>query len=155
MKYNQLWIGVLLLILLWGCDSAVYSEEKAIEDGIWTYEDRKVFEFESPDTTSLYDIRLTLEHDQSFDHQNVYMQLSTIFPNSDTVQQSFSVDVSNKFGQWIGDCGSDYCTRTSILQPQARFEQLGTYELIFEQFSRQDSLDGIRALTVGIYPTEN
>ncbi len=155
MKYSRLWIWSLLLIFFWGCDSAVYSEQKNIEGGVWTYADRKVFEFESPDTTLLYDIRLTVEHDQSFDYQNFYMQLSTIFPNADTVQQPFSIDVSNKFGQWIGDCGSDYCTRTSILQPQARFEQVGTYQLVFEQFSRKDSLEGVRSLIVGIYPTED
>lgn len=154
MKQNRLWLWGFLLLFAWGCDSAIYSERMEIEKGVWAYEDVKIFEFESPDTTSLYDIQLTVEHAQSFDYQNFYMQLYTIFPNKDTVHQPFSIDVSNKFGQWIGDCSSDYCTRTSILQPQARFEHVGTYQLVFEQYSRQDSLEGIRALQVDISPSE-
>ena len=109
----------------------------------WTYDQPMEFVFKAPDTTKLYDIHLTVEHTKSFDYQNIYMQLLTIFPKGDTLRQPFSLDVSDKFGQWTGDCGSDICRRTSVLQARARFEQLGKYKLIFEQFSRKDSLKAV------------
>jgi len=147
-------LGVLGLYLLASCENSVYTERREISSTTWDYSDSLIFEFSPPDTQSLYNIELTVEHSKDFDYQNLYMRLHTIFPNQDTLKQPFSIDLSDKFGQWLGDCSSTSCERSSLLQAQTRFEYLGLYTLLFEQFSRYDSLAGINALEIDIYPVE-
>lgn len=145
-------VFAILFLGLIGCDTSVFSDRKEITNDVWTYSDAKIFEFEAPDTQSLYDLYLSVDHSQNFEYQNLYMQLQTIYPNKDTLTQPFSIDLSDKFGNWISECSSSSCRRTALLQPQTRFEYLGTYQLVINQFSRKDSLSGLQALTVEINP---
>ncbi|NBB89370.1 MAG: hypothetical protein GVX96_06275 [Bacteroidetes bacterium] len=153
MKRIPILVLAVLFIMVLGCDATVYSDRKEIRNEIWTYAEPKSFEFLAPDTQSLYDIYLSVDHSQDFEYQNLYMELQTIYPNSDTVTQPFSIDLSDRFGNWIGDCGSNSCRRMALLQPKTRFEYPGTYQLVINQFSRTDSLPGLKALTVEIEPT--
>lgn len=147
-------VGLFFLLFLFGCGDAIYSEKVERNEDAWAYKDIETFKFEAPDTQNLYDIQLTLTHSKDFDYQNLYLRLHTIFPKGDTIRQPFSIDLSDKFGQWLGQCGANSCSLTSVLQPSARFEQFGTYQLLFEQYSREDSLSGVQSLEVSIYPAK-
>ncbi len=149
--------SILLLVfgfLLCGCESLYFNERVEVAGDVWTYGDTKSFSFTVPDTQNLYDISLGIEYGKDYGYQNVYIELETLFPNGDTLTQPFSMDLADKFGNWLGDCSGDLCHKQSLLQPQTRFEQQGTYQLNFRQFTRKDSLMGIHALELAIQNAE-
>jgi gliding motility-associated lipoprotein GldH len=151
MKISTLLLS-LIGLLLFGCDSPYFNERAEVANDVWTYEDTKFFTFSAPDTQNLYDIALEVEYQTDYSYQNVYIELETLFPDGDTLTQSFSMDLADKFGNWLGDCSGDLCSKKALLQPQTRFEQSGTYHLNFRQFTRKDSLMGIHALELSIQP---
>ena len=50
--------------------------------------------------------------------------------------------------KWYGKCKDEACTFIVPLQSTLRFDQLGTYNIEFDQYSRTDSLWGFNDFTL-------
>jgi gliding motility-associated lipoprotein GldH len=141
---------VVPLFLMIACETPYYEAEKEIQEGIWTYNDPFSFTFNAKDTVKKYDLLLEIKHSQSYPYQNIYFQLSTVFPDGDTIKDPFSVNLANKFGEWNGDCWGNTCSIQFPIQSNVRFKTIGHHQLSFTQYTRQDSLKGVEEMEFSI-----
>lgn len=134
--------------LVSGCGGAdvVFEQEQSFADRQWAYADSVSFDFTVEDTSSRYDMVLTVDHGTDFAHQNFYVALTTHLPSGQILQQPLSLELADNFGEWYGDCSGGGCSIDIALQQGTRFADRGDYRLVVAQYSREDVLadiDGI------------
>jgi gliding motility-associated lipoprotein GldH len=149
-------LGLLLMFVLSSCGpDYLYEERKQLPATGWVYTDTLDFAFEVQDTNRLYNMYLDFDFDRGFGNQNVYLRLSTRFPDGKRVQAIRSFNFFDDQGVPYGECSDAKCKGRSILQEKAFFNQSGKYTLTIEQYTRTDALSGISALGVAIERTED
>lgn len=128
----------------------LFEEKKEIPGGVWMYRDTVDFKFAVTDTAALYDLFVDFEHTDTFPNQNVYLKLYTRFPDGKRLSMARSFDLFNAQGESNGKCSGGDCRVHILLQDRAYFNQPGEYIITLEQFTRRDSLPGIRAVGLAI-----
>ncbi|MGB3799939.1 MAG: gliding motility lipoprotein GldH [Lewinella sp.] len=142
------WLPLSVCVLLFAsCGSdIVYQDSQEFGSDGWAYADSVAFQFPVEDTTSTYDLVLTVDHTQDFASQNFYVHLNTHLPGGTVLQQPLSLELADKFGEWYGDCDSGGCATDISLQEGTQFTQTGAHRLVVSQFSREDPLPEITGL---------
>ena len=155
MKLSNILFLASLCLLLSACGPKVIVEEsKVIDSTGWAYDNELTFSFDITDTTSVYDIWVEMEHDVDFPYQNFYSNIRTEFPDGKEQVQLLSFEIAEKSGRWFGKCNDESCHIEIPLQVGARFDQIGDYLIGFEQYSRKDSLWGIKDFTFKLTESE-
>ena len=135
------------LILLFSCsESYLFEDSKKLNNGIWLYSNPLEFEFEISDTSKSYNLFLSIDHSTDFTYQNLYSKIYTTFPDKTTVQDTISLELVGKFGNWLGDCSQSNCELDLLLQSSTRFMEPGNYKIALEQYNRMDSLSGVNSI---------
>ncbi len=149
-------LGFLISICLTACGPEFqYRSGHRFGEEYWEHGDSLVHQFNISDSLQIYDLYLLIEHAKSYPYQNLYTRIHTIFPDKKPLTEVLSLEFAEKTGQWLGQCGTKYCTIRIPIQQGAYFNQVGDYELILEQFTRQDSLPGVRQIIFELEKTEN
>ena len=147
---------LLLMITLFSCNGHVVFQDRVdMDNQMWRYDNPLSFDFDIQDTTTIYDIYLDVEHSRSFGYQNLYTGISTMTPNGDTTFQRISIDLTDKMGQWLGTCKGNECSNRYIISSNQKFNSSGNYIMTFEQYSRKETLEGIKSLALTIAISED
>lgn len=139
-----------LALALVGCDAPFYSKSYSFTNDTWKYDDPRSFSFEIEDTTKMYDMILKIDHTDQFPYQNLYVKTTTTFPSDSITNQSLSLEMSNEAGFWFGECKGSNCALSIPIQSKIRFMQSGQYNLSLEQYTRTDTLRGMRSIELRI-----
>ena len=123
----------------------VYSENQKLP-GYWSYADSIAFEYEIVDTSISYDLELEVAHTDAFATQNLYTRFVTVYPNGLRQSEQVSIELADKFGDWLGSCKGADCVLNLPIQQGARFPDPGKYGLVLHQYGRRDSLEAISGL---------
>jgi len=144
----------LLFVMLYACGpKTIFDQQKDIPNP-WSYGDKISFEYEVQDTATAYDLLLGINHVTDFSFENLYMNVTTVFPDGQKITNPVSFQLADSQTDWIGDCNSNSCDIEIEMSTKAFYKKSGKYTLIFEQYSRKDSLEGINWLKVKIQEHE-
>ena len=91
-----------------------------------------------------------LVHAAEFDYENMYVNVTTVFPDGKKTTNPVSFQLANADGTWQGNCNGDVCTIDIEMTSKAFFEKVGKYTLCFTQFSRKDSLEGLVSMELKV-----
>ncbi len=139
------------LFVLVSCNSdRLYQKSYPLPTKGWAYSDSLQFDFEVPDTTTLYDLQITIEHTTAFPYRNLYTQVHTVFPSMQRQTQVLSLELMDQVGFWQGSCGGRTCKLLVPIQEHIFFRQPGTYRIVLEQFSRKEVLEGVREISLEV-----
>jgi gliding motility-associated lipoprotein GldH len=125
----------------------VYEQSRDIKQP-WSYGQSLTYDFEITDTTKAYDLSLKVDHRSDFTYENMYVKVTTIFPDGKKVDHPLSLQLASPNGTWIGDCRGDFCSAKIFLASSAYYKHKGRYKINFEQFSRNDTIGGIKQMTL-------
>ncbi|MBK9271368.1 MAG: hypothetical protein IPM48_07205 [Saprospiraceae bacterium] len=152
MGRNFFFVSILLWTIVFAnsCRNALYKEEITVDPIGWTYDQEVKFKWNVKDTSLLYDILLKLEHTIDLKYQNVYVKAITSIPNQADAEQILSLELLHTNGIPVGDCYGNHCRAALVLNEKIRFPSLGEYSLKLQQNSRQDSLPGLKSLSLEI-----
>ena len=154
-KGRQLLFGLIAIIAFTSCGpNYIFDEEKLITDSNWTYGDSLVYKFNISDTTKVYNLNLELDHSTAYRYQNLYVQITTLFPSKKRNEQTLSLELANKYGAWLGDCDSENCSLLVPLQQQIYFQETGEYDFVVKQFMRESPVSGIQKFALKIEETD-
>ncbi|MEM9835173.1 MAG: gliding motility lipoprotein GldH [Bacteroidota bacterium] len=148
-------LTLLLAVVLTGCGPTyVFEEEQRLDETTgWAYNTPLAYDFTVADTNTLYTLHLILEHTTTFNSQNAYVLIRTIFPDGERLEEQVSLQLADKFGQWFGDCSQEVCTLDIPIQQNAFFQRTGEYRIEIEQFTRDNPLRGFKAITFAMEET--
>ena len=133
----------------------IFEETTTIENQAWTYQDTIDFKAEITDTLRIFNLYLYIEHAVDYSHQNVYIQIYTLFPSGQRTKERISIDFADKTGQWYGDCDNEWCQLRIPIQEGAFFNAIGMHTFTIEQYMRVDPLQGIKSISMKIEETKN
>ena len=151
MKY--LFISLLILLFSSCGPNTIFDQKKDIPNP-WSYSDQIIFEYEVQDTVKAYNLLLAINHEIEFSYENIYLNVTTVFPDGKKITNPVSFQLADSQTDWIGDCGSKNCDIEIEMSSKAYYKKQGNYQLIFEQHSRKDSIVGINSLSVKIQEHE-
>lgn len=156
---NRLFSYFILLSSIYALSSCgtdyLYEQEIKIPETGWAYQDSLLATFEIPDTSTIYNLHLFLEHGTGFSYQNFYVQIKTQFPDGQQLTEQVSLELAGKGGIWLGDCDNETCTLDIPIQEGAYFDQAGTYQLSVHQYSRRNPLPGVNSIRFALEATED
>ena len=139
---------VILIIALSGCnqDKVVFDEVSLIPQSQWAYGDTYDFSFEVQDTSEIYRLLLYVEFATDYAWQNLYTSIKTTYPGDSTRTDVVSFELATKTGEWYGDCNAKRCKLNIPLQESVRFPKPGEYSISFEQYMREEVVEGVTAV---------
>ncbi len=134
--------------------TSIYEERTELAAEGWSYADSVRFAFSVEDTSQAYRLVLTVQHADDFAHQNFYVRLHTGFPSGVRTTEQLSLQLAGDFGVWLGNCSGGNCTLEIPILKQARFATPGPYSLTVEQYSRENPLPGVGAISLAVTHAE-
>ena len=142
---------VILICIMFAClascgSSTFYEKNYDFIDGVWKHDNPSSFDFTISDNNSRYDLLLDIEHSSNFPFENLYLKINTKFPDQSTVSDTLSIEMINRQGAWIGKCTGENCRLRVVLQEQIKFKNSGDHSIMFEQFTREDNLQGVNSI---------
>ncbi len=141
MKY---YILIVLLIILYSCStSTVYSKYYYFEKEEWAASDTAKFDIHIIDTTSLNDINVKIRHGELYPFSNLYVFLTTEYPNHTTKTDTLECILADSKGKWHGSGLGDMYDLTLPLKRNIRFAKSGKYKFYFVQAMRINPLPNI------------
>lgn len=140
-KLSYITVCALLSFLFVSCGkNVVFSKyEKLPEDG-WKTESKLTYEVDIEDAKTLNDVYITVRHADAYPYSNLFVFLTTTYPDGKSSVDTCELILANKKGEWIGDGAGDIWDNKIPLKKNVRFPQTGKYKFTFEQAMRSNPL---------------
>lgn len=138
----------MLSVLLFSCgEQPLYEKVYSFTDRSWTLDQKPEFKLEVVDTTTVYDITLTLRTTTDYKYSNLWIFLKTTLPDGQSERKPFQIRIANEDGSWVGrKTGS--VVETSLDFPARKLPMKGEYAFTVEQAITQSSIDEV--LDIGL-----
>jgi len=125
----------------------IYEKTTAFKTHSWKSSEKPSFTFEIKDTASLYNIFLVLRHEDAYNYNNIWINLSVKSPlDTVTVRREFILG-NNKQG-WLGSGMDDVFDHRIAFNNKPAPLHKGEYTFTLQQDMREDPLAHI--MNVGI-----
>ena len=153
--------GVLIFIglLMAGCDNQrVFENYVDFEDRYWLVDEKPAFEFEITDPQKKYNIYANVRNSLSYTWHNLYVNYSLTDSTGTPLKKSLMNEqiFDQESGEPLGDSGlGDIYDHQFLLMKDYQFAAPGKYRMIFEQYMRADTVQGILAVGVRVEAVEN
>lgn len=140
---------LVLFALLSSCEeSRVYDKNISLDKAGWYYGVPETFEVTVNDTTIAYNLYINVRHTDAYPYNNLWVNMTTTFPDSSVQTNKVSVVLSESSGKWTGDCVDGICFNSVLVQNNFLLPQLGKYTISLEQDMRMNPLPYI--LSIGV-----
>jgi gliding motility-associated lipoprotein GldH len=150
---KKLLFVVAALLMLSSCGQrSIYDKQFTVENGKWFKNNAVHFEVNVEDTTKLYDYYLILRHKTDYRFSNLYLFLSTQFPNNNVTRDTIECILADETGKWLGKGWGGIKEDNILLRKNLKFPLKGKYDFYFQQAMRRDTLKGI--VNIGIRISE-
>lgn len=133
-------IGTLLFILSSCGKNVVYSKYHTFKDNDWYAKDKAVFDVAITDANSLNNISLMVRHADSYPYSNLFLFVTTKYPDGKTLTDTMEVVLANQKGEWQGSGAGDIFDFKIPIKKNIKFPNPGNYQFTFEQAMRVDPL---------------
>lgn len=132
---------ITIMLLASSCNkNVVYSKYKTFENNEWAAKDKAVFTVDISETKTLNNISLMIRHADSYPYSNIFLFVTTIYPDDNVRTDTMEVILANHKGEWLGSGAGDIFDFEVPIKKNVRFSMPGKYKFIFEQAMREDPL---------------
>jgi gliding motility-associated lipoprotein GldH len=131
----------LLSVLFVSCNkNVVFSEYTKIPEEGWKTENKLTYTVDIADNKPYHNVFLTVRHADSYPFSNLFVFLTTTYPNGKISIDTLECLLANKKGEWQGDGAGDLWDNKIPLKQNLIFPQAGKYTFTFEQGMRTNPL---------------
>lgn len=139
-----------LVFLISSCDSnRVYEDNVEFQDRTWKITTPAELEFEVSDTTQTYNLYLDVRNSLDYPYARLFVNYQLVDSNGIVVKKEMLTEnlFDIKTGEPNGRSGlGDVYDHQFGFLTNYSFEKTGKHKVRFEQFMRQDTLQGILAV---------
>jgi len=132
---------LLLTLFITACNqSTVYSKYTTLPETGWEQSNKLNYDVEVTDNNTLNNIYLNVRHADAYPFSNLFVFLTTTYPNGKKSIDTLQCILANAKGEWIGDGAGDIFDNKILVTKNIRFQEVGTYHFSFEQGMRVNPL---------------
>ncbi|RYG41127.1 MAG: gliding motility lipoprotein GldH [Chitinophagaceae bacterium] len=138
-------IALLLFAVLTGCTQVnVFEKNTPIPGSKWSRNFPATGSFEITDTSSFYNIFIVLRHTDSYNYNNIWLNIGVMSPGDSMRYQKMDLALGNDREGWEGTGMNDiWEVRKLIFGQPRRFARPGTYKFSINHIMRNDPLPHI------------
>jgi gliding motility-associated lipoprotein GldH len=152
MKKTLLFLAPCALYLFSCTTIDLYEKTATIPGQSWKSSFKPSFDFTIKDTSSSYQLFITLRHRDRYNYNNIYINLTTRQPGGDSTQtERFDLKLGSDETGWLGSGMDDIYEHRIPLTPTGTafyFKKPGEYNFTIEQIMREDPLEDV--MNVGL-----
>lgn len=140
---NKFNIGIVFIfsLLFFSCNrNVIYSKYITFDDNEWSSKNKAVFDVDVTDVTNLNTISLMVRHADSYPYNNIFLFVTTKYPDGKTLSDTMEIILANNKGEWHGSGAGDIFDFKIPVKENVKFPQAGKYTFSFEQGMRVDPL---------------
>jgi gliding motility-associated lipoprotein GldH len=128
-----------------GCtNTAQFEKNEQIPNHEWSYSLQPELVFDIKDTSSVYNVLVTLRHTDAYAYRNLWLYISSKQPGDSTFgKERFELNLQDESGRWIGSGANDVHEVRYPLFTNIRFTKQGTYTIRLQQTMRDNPLQHI------------
>ena len=142
---------ILLLITFSACNmNAIYDENVKINESQWIENEAVNFKVDISDTLAHYDFYINLRNSTDYNYQNLYIFLTTFFPNDNITCDTIEFMLADQGGKWLGKGWGSLKENDILLKSNLTFPLSGEYKFVIQHAMREDTLSGISNIGVRI-----
>jgi gliding motility-associated lipoprotein GldH len=142
-NFYTIFLSCLVTALAACTKSNLYDKNISIHEGQWAYGDAKKFKVNIIDTASNYNLFVNVRHTDQYQFNNLWLIITTTYPDSSTRQDKVNVELSQTDGRWTGTCVDGICYNSVLVQTDFTFPQKGDYIFAIEQDMRMNPITEI------------
>ena len=122
----------------------LYEKNVSIPKHEWNSSFKPQFRFDIKDTSAAYDIFIVLRHNEKYNWNNIWLELTTKVPGDTAVRkEKYELGLANNNG-WLGAAMDDiYEQRVRITPGTGVALKKGEYEFTIAHIMREDPLQNI------------
>lgn len=140
-QIRNLTVAALLLVICAACSKGVvFSKYETLPENGWSTANKLKFEVNIDDNQGLNNVFLTVRHADAYPYSNLFVFLTTEYPDGKIVKDTLECLLANQKGEWKGDGAGDLWDDKIPLKKNLRFPLTGKYTFTFEQGMRVDPL---------------
>jgi len=137
---------MLISISFFSCQTIdLYEKTATIPQHKWKSSFKPSFTFTIKDTSTPYQLYVTLRHRDKYNYNNIYINLTTKQPGQDSTRTiMYPLELGNDENGWLGTGMDDIYDHRIPLTPAGTpyyFRKPGEYTFTIEQVMREDPLE--------------
>lgn len=120
----------------------VFEKNVSIPKHEWKWDYTPEINFSISDTSSLYNIYISIRHTEAYEYRNLWLFVSTKLPGDTAYKKErIELPLQSPDGKWISATGMDDIWEHRILLfKEVSFKKQGTYSIQLEQNMRDNPL---------------
>lgn len=140
---------LVIVSLLFSCQgNTVYDEVVSVNNGNWDKNEAAHFEVEVKDTAAYYNFYLSVYNTTNYRYSNLYVFLTTEFPNGNKSRDTIECTLADPSGKWLGKGWGNVKESGILLKSGLQFPMSGKYQFFIQQAMRQDTLKDIKRVGI-------
>lgn len=150
-KINNLFLIGFLAIILAACNlNTGFYKYQSVEQSGWSKDSASVFNVQVDDTTSAYNVLLSIRNGGEYPYQNLWLFITRTGPDSMILNDTVECYLADLKGKWLGS-GIGSINEISVLYLQnTSFSKKGEYTYSIKQGMREEKLKGISEIGIKI-----
>ena len=142
---------IIMAVAMAACDPGrVYDQTYTVEGQAWDRDSVFYYELLMEDSLSIHDFYITIRNNTDYPYSNLYLFITTRFPNGHATKDTIECILSDKNGKWLGSGSGRIRDNQIMLQQALRFPLKGIYQFYIEQGMRDKQLHGIEDIGLRI-----
>lgn len=155
-KIKPFAVLVAFTVVFASCNTnTVFTQSITLPTGGWYKNNEVVFNVKIKDTLINYSFNLNIRNTNKYRFNNLYLFLTTKFPNGNVSRDTIECILANKEGKWLGKGWGSVKENDILLKSDLRFPLSGNYKFLIQQAMRVDTLKGIENIGLSIIAADN
>ncbi len=143
--------AIVSIFLLNACNNkVVFEKNKKTDPEGWHYLERVNFEFESQDTSALYNVYLNVRNNREYPYRNFIVFFETHFPDGRIFTDTIETNLALPTGEWKGEGFGNIKSNSFHFRRDVWFPVEGKYEFFIQHAMRNEYLPGITNIGIRI-----
>lgn len=135
---------IFLIPLFWSCGNDVLLDKNIeFQEEYWNVSEVFETKFDITDTINNYNFYITLRNTDDYAYQNLFVFLTTTFPNGKSKLDTINCPLANMQGKWLGKGFAGIYDNRILYMAKRRFPLEGNYKIRMEQAMRDEDLSGV------------
>ena len=154
--------ALLLVIVLWSCDSnRVYDEYKSLPGG-WDKDSVVAFDIPQLDSIPDYNLFINVRNNNDYAFSNIFLIANIQFPQGKVITDTLEYQMALPGGEWLGTGFGDVKENKLWYKEGVKFNEPGQYKISIQHAMRKsgieegiENLEGITQVGLRIENTQN
>lgn len=141
----------ILSAVFYSCNpNTVYNQNVTLPAEGWYKNNAIAFNVNIHDSLDTYKFVLNIRNSINYRFSNLYIFLTTEFPNGNISRDTIECILANDEGKWLGKGWGDIKENDIVLKSVLRFPLTGNYKFLVQHAMRTDTLTGINDVGLSI-----